>query len=165
MNIERLTAKLLEELDLLHSYLDSAEVIAPAVSKWSVGEQIEHLLFVDARTCERISNPSPSNQIEIKRASLLARLPVKLGFIPRGKVQAPEIAIPKKISKDALRVELALVVEKVGNLPRIKQDLLDSRDLIPHPRFGGLIRKEWLRFLEVHQHHHIKIIQDILRAN
>ena len=164
MNIKKLTARLIGELDLLRGYLDSAEIIAPSVSKWSIGEQIEHLLFVDARTCERIANPSPSNQIEIRRATLLSRLPVMLGFIPRGKIKAPEVAIPKKISKDALVAELGLVKERVMNLPTIEQELLESRDLIPHPRLGGLTRKEWLRFLQVHQHHHLKIIQDILRA-
>jgi hypothetical protein len=31
-----------------------------------------------------------------------------------------------------------------------------------HPYFGGLTPAEWLRFIPVHHHHHLKIVRDIL---
>ena len=33
-----------------------------------------------------------------------------------------------------------------------------------HPLFGGLGGRQWLRFVTVHHHHHLKIVRDIRRA-
>ena len=33
-----------------------------------------------------------------------------------------------------------------------------------HPRFGELGGHQWLRFMAVHHHHHLKIVRDIRRA-
>src|SRR5262249_61199055 len=33
-----------------------------------------------------------------------------------------------------------------------------------HPRFGGLVPSAWVRFITVHQHHHLKIVREIRKA-
>jgi hypothetical protein len=33
-----------------------------------------------------------------------------------------------------------------------------------HPLFGGLGGRQWLRFVTVHHHHHLKIVRDIRGA-
>jgi hypothetical protein len=42
--------------------------------------------------------------------------------------------------------------------------LSSSIATVPHPVFGRLDASQWLRFTEIHQQHHQKIMRDIARA-
>jgi hypothetical protein len=39
-----------------------------------------------------------------------------------------------------------------------------STSAATHQHFGQLRARQWLRFLGIHQHHHLKIIRDIKRS-
>src|SRR5688500_12803314 len=71
----------------------------PGLSGWSVGEHLEHVARVDLSTLaglERVladpANGSPRRITTVGRAVLL------LGWIPRGRGQAPRAVLPRGLS-------------------------------------------------------------------
>ena len=54
--------------------------------------------------------------------------------------------------------------ERVQALARNARGLRTNRAHMNHPIFGGLRPQQWVRFLDIHQHHHMKIIRDIASA-
>ena len=82
------------------------------------------------------------------------------GRIPRGRGKSPEAAVP---SDGITEAELLTMLEE-------SERLLDaSRTLSPdhwyrHFAFGVLDRDRTLKFLRIHNRHHLRIVRDILRA-
>ena len=143
--------------------LQSAE--APRVSKWTVGKQLEHLLLSDRTVLDRFDRltdgrdgPAPGGP------TLVGRVILATGFIPRGAGKAPGAVVPA--GRDAADVEAGLrrLAERfrllAGQLPLLEESGWRCR----HPYFGALDIGEWMRFMDVHHRHHLKIVRDIRKA-
>ena len=82
------------------------------------------------------------------------------GRIPRGRAKAPEIAMPQEgIAGDELGgwFDNAVTwVERAAELPADRW--------FRHFALGVLDRDRALRFVEIHNRHHLQIISDIERA-
>lgn len=77
------------------------------------------------------------------------------GRLPPGKYKVPErlAAMVKKISRE----EAAnLIVKFRSRLDSLKNKIskADSYQKVKHPRLGLLNARQWLRFIEIHTHHH-----------
>jgi hypothetical protein len=80
--------------------------------------------------------------------------------IPRGKGRAPESVLPKgTIAADNLNKNIQVAKSKVKELSG-----LHSNNYFEHPYFGKLNLKPGIKFLKIHTKHHIKIIDDIIKA-
>jgi hypothetical protein len=94
------------------------------------------------------------------RFSILAALILVAGRIPRGRAKAPESAVPRSVLGAA---ELSSLVDEcertVGAAKR-----LDRGAWFKHFALGVLPRDRALRFLDVHNRHHLKIVAEILSA-
>ena len=155
----------LSKFALSNSHLDKLEQIisiedraAKQISSWSVYLQVEHVLLVNSSISEMISKGVEPE--EIKNRTLLSYLVFAFGYIPRGKGKAPEHVLPCRISQ----IELINCIKKLREqyLEISKLDTLNSKLIVGnHPFFGALNRKQWLRFMEIHTNHHLKIINDI----
>ena len=78
--------------------------------------------------------------------------------IPRGKAKAPKTARPEgNQSPEDLRNRIPGLKEKLAGLTK-----LHPNANFKHPFFGSLNLKTTIRFLFVHNQHHLKIVQDIL---
>ena len=138
---------------------------AERVSHWSVGEQLEHLAITSVQVVGLLGKleGEPARDAE-RTAHPVGRLLLALNWIPRGVGKAPEFTRPQGVQPARLREqlgELAAALEQFGaKLP----SLCAARGRFRHPRFGWLDLGQWLRFLEVHQHHHLKIVAEISRA-
>ncbi len=99
-----------------------------------------------------------------RRISLIGRLVLWLGFIPRGKGRAPDPFQPEAVAVEALRHDLADVRQRIDALAASLAVIQGSDASFRHFIFGELTPAEWLRFLGVHHHHHWKIIRDLRRA-
>ena len=141
------------------------EVGAEQVSKWSVGKQLEHLLLSDETILDRFDRltdgregPAPGGKTLVGRIILLT------GFIPRGVGKAPGAVEPA--GRDAADIEAGLrrlaerMAELSENLPLLEEAGWRCR----HPYFGALDVGEWMRFMDVHHRHHLKIVRDIRKA-
>lgn len=134
-----------------------------SVSKWSFGEQLEHLYlsshYVLDRLQESMAGQNPSERMGMYGYGLVVG-----GFIPRGVF--PTIPPLKPVSGtldhiEPLRESLATRLEQLAwDLYEIKASTGKSR----HPRMKYLSASQWLFFADIHHRHHLAIIRDILKA-
>jgi hypothetical protein len=136
-----------------------------SVSSWSVGKHVEHLALSDELTLVGLSkllaNPASGTP---GQPTLVGRICLWAGFIPRGRGKAPKGVVPQGISSEVLADRLAAVRQAFIGLEASIDSLANSSATQPHPVFGRLDASQWLRFTEIHQQHHQKIMRDIERA-
>jgi len=136
-----------------------------SVSSWSVGKHVEHLALSDELTLVGLSkllaNPASGTP---GQPTLVGRLCLWAGFIPRGRGKAPKGVVPQGISSEVLADRLAAVRQGIIGLEASIDSLANSTATQAHPVFGRLDGSQWLRFTVVHHHHHQKIMRDIERA-
>lgn len=138
-------------------YLDLMDRRNESVSKWSVGMHIHHSILVGLGIAERLeaSNPGGSKP----SFSLLRSTVFLTRTIPRGRGKASESVIPDESpQRDEIieGLQVAGQVEaRISRMPRSKW--------WKHGIFGVMDPRGALKFIEVHNHHHLKIIEDILR--
>lgn len=153
------------QLELIKQYIDHADLKNEEISHWSIGQQIEHILLTDKEVLQHIIHHFMFPPEEGNAINLLGYLMLYTGYIPRGKGNAPTNTIPKKRSKQNL-YELYEQVSKLYQQTEEKKTLLDqSLYAFPHPYFGMLTIKQWIRFLNIHTKHHVKIIRELLRSS
>ena len=152
-------------VDLSRSPEDVA-VRIETVSAWSVGEQLEHLALVDRRILDGMEKlrDEPESFPRDGSPKLLGRIFLWLGVIPRGRGQAPAPSRPQGLSADQLATVWSEVERRFRDLEPLLDDLAATGRRMPHPIFGPLDFGQWLRFIQVHHHHHWKIIRDIRAA-
>lgn len=127
------------------------------VSRASVGWHLSHLLKVFHAVYRSMK---ASNPAEFKKEFSLARTTVFFtGKIPRGKARAPKATVPdENLEKRALELQLHEAKQHLyafENLPKNAH--------FPHPFFKQLNKKQTLKFLKIHNEHHLKIVRDILK--
>lgn len=147
-----------EQLEEIKRYIDLTSLRNEEISHWSVGQQIEHILLTDKEVLQQIIHHFMFNPEEGKPTTLFGYLMLFTGYIPRGKGVSPTKTVPKELEERQL-YPLHKQVEK--KKPLIEQSLY----AFPHPYFGMLTIKQWLRFLDVHTNHHLKIIRELLRSS
>lgn len=153
-HFDRLAALLDGEPDRLGS-------LAPRVSRWTVGLQVDHILKVLQVTRQVIASERPALP---RRINLSGRLALALRWFPRGVAKSPKVVQPAGLSRAELLALLAS--ERAGWRELLGQRALLARAeaIYPHPYFGGLTRTQAADFAAVHTRHHLKIVGDILRS-
>lgn len=138
------------------------------VSRWSVAEHLAHLVLVDRTVLERLDRAlapaEPGHHAKPGGLTVAGRVVLGLGYIPRGAGRTPDPFHPEIASLAVLRGDLAEVRERIDRYAGRLGELEASRARFRHFLFGELTAVQWLRFLGVHHHHHLKIIRDIQRA-
>jgi hypothetical protein len=145
-------------LDDLESKIASKDSINPLVSTSNVSWHIAHSLKVINAIAEtvKISNPE-EYQWRFNFSRSLINI---LGFIPRGKGKAPKAVLPTDVqTSEQLREALQTAKQMLLELEH-----LDGKSHFMHPYFGQLNLKQTKKFLAIHTKHHLKIIDDILKA-
>lgn len=138
--------------------------VAPSTSAWNVGQHLEHLLLADRKIfeiwkkIERGAMPSAEGNI-----SFVGRIALFVGRIPRGRGRAPEALCPETVDGAGLVTGLEDMREEISELEKDLPIHETSSWRAPHPVFGPLSPTQWLRFIDIHHQHHLKIVQDIRR--
>jgi hypothetical protein len=142
-------------LDRLEKSIPEFEKSNDAVSKSTVGWQIEHTLLTIKNITYALSKSNPA---DYKWSFKLPRLIVfTFGKIPRGKAKAPNVVLPSgNISVLSLREHLEITRKSIQILGGLERD-----KFFTHPYFGDLKLKQAIKMLEIHTKHHIDIINDI----
>ena len=147
--------RIIEELTTL---TDFAERRADAVSAWSVGTHIQHLSLAMSGISKALlasSSPMPPPRFSVPKFFVLL-----FGRIPRGRGRAPKVTIPEKeSSKEEILVALAAARQGMEAAQSVPFDRW-----FQHPMFGPLTKDQTLRFVEIHNRHHLAIIKEILAA-
>lgn len=145
-----------ETLDQLSRYISKSTVINEKVSQWTVGMQIEHCLLGTRGICRAVANSEPFSGKEKK--GLIRRLIFLTGIIPRGRGKAPEGGIPNaKTTVPELEVMLSKARARIQAAANADPD-----NYWNHFSFGVMKRDEALKFVAIHNWHHLKIISDML---
>jgi hypothetical protein len=140
-------------------------VEAAKVSKWTAGKQIEHLLLSDEtildsfdRLIDGRDGPAPGGP------TLVGRVILRTGFIPRGAGKAPSAVQPAGRDEADIEAALRRLAERFAGLAEQLPLLEESGWRCRHPYFGALDIGQWMRFMDVHHRHHLKIVRDIRKA-
>ena len=145
-------------LDDFIPYLQHHQKLAPQVSAWTVGQQIQHVILATDTVIAQMESPKPQPyryQFSIPRLFCFT-----LGTIPRGKGKAPQDMIP---SAPPTLEQLTAGLER-GPQFQQRYDALPLTAWWTHPVFGRLNKRKNNRLITVHNNHHLKIIRDIVSA-
>ena len=145
-------------LDELKKFIPRADVLVPDVSKWSVGMHVQHCCLATIAVCDSLVASEPP--VPRSSFSLVTSAIFLTGRIPRGRGKSPEQAIPRdEIWTNELE---GLLLDAERRLEAAREA---SRDQwFRHFAFGVLDRDRTLKFIGIHNRHHARIVQDILRA-
>jgi len=142
----------------LRRLASSSHGFAPQVSGWSVGMHIQHCALAMSGILSSLlgcEGPPPE-----RSPNLVGRGVLMTGRIPRGAAQAPAVALPKRdVGQAELIEELARCERLLSSAPEMAENAW-----FRHFGLGVLRRDQALRFLAVHNDHHLRIIRDILAA-
>jgi hypothetical protein len=128
------------------------------ISKTSVGWHLDHTIKVINTVSAKTIDSNSKNYIS--KFNFKQWVIFKLGFFPRGKAKAPKVVLPpEKILEADIMAQLEHAYSNLKIL-----ELLPENAFFEHHLFGMLSKKETLRFLKIHTNHHLKIINDILKA-
>ncbi len=133
------------------------------VSKWSTGQQLEHMYlsshYVLDRIEEALTGANQANHMGIYGVGLMVG-----GFIPRYVFPTIPPLVPKSGSLshiEPLRETLATRLEKIAwDLDLLKSSAGKSL----HPRMKYLTASQWIFFADIHHRHHLAIMKDIQSA-
>lgn len=142
-------------LDHLRASVANASVRVPSVSDWSIGMHVHHCCLAMILICESLRDsvpPPPRSEF-----SLVPWLIFTSGRIPRGRGKSPDIVLPRA---DVSPTELHAHLDESEQLVTEANDL-DPQSWFNHFAFGVLRRDKTLRFIQIHNHHHLRIIADI----
>ncbi len=164
-SLRRRHARILGQLDRMIAVANDPAKLGcqdSEVSQWSVAQQIEHttrVLRSVVDTLEKLirgEGEGPADPKPIGRVILL------VGWIPRGRGKAPEWVRPKGFDSERLMADLARERQRLEELDLGALDRAEGT--LPHTIFGSLTSQRWLRFLEIHNHHHWKIVRKLLQS-
>jgi hypothetical protein len=153
-----------QQLAQMRAFADSGDprLFATAqCSAWCPSEHLDHIVKVSESIVSRLLQmDAPATG----GVSPLGRIILAVGRIPRGRGNAPERLRGARISAAELHASVVKLEGKIDLLSDVH--LAETRGpIVPHPRFGGLRPGQALRFAAVHNDHHLRIIEDILRRS
>jgi hypothetical protein len=147
--------RILQQLTELESHIKRGDIESEKVSSKGTYWHVDHALSVIQKVTQSLNDSKPSD-FEPHR-SFLKTVILFTGYMPRGKGRAPKQTISAdEISMDDLTKSLTETRVAVKKLSKT-----GLNKAFNHPLFGWLTKKETVRFIGIHTHHHLKIIRDI----
>lgn len=144
-------------LQALREAVADTHAQADSVSDWSVGMQIEHCCLCTTLICRSLGvsqAPKPAS------FNPLRNLLLTTARIPRGKANASEVTLPKTGPSTAT---LHDVIDEAAAALQAAL-LLPANRWFDHPLLGAMTKSQALRVVQIHNRHHLKIINDIQAA-
>lgn len=169
-DLQALRRRVLDQVDELLAVAEDPGGFADArteVSGWTPLLHAEHLAKADTASLHQLEaalERSRSGEAG-PRAGFVGRILLALRWIPRGVGKAPETSRPGGAERQEIAAELRAVRARIETLEGSLGEIAEGRGRASHPIFGGLTPAQWLRFLWMHHHHHLKIVRDIRKAS
>jgi len=143
----------------LRAAVPHAQARAPQISAWSVGMHVHHCCLSMHAIRDRLADSS--SRAPWTWRSLIGRLVLRRGRLPRGRAQAPKVARPTAdLSHEGLHAQLEDAEQAVADMRA-----LEPERWIRHFALGTMRRDDAVRFIGIHNRHHLSIIRDILGAS
>ncbi len=135
-------------------------IFKPSSDRWSIAEIIEHLVIVEGRVQQRISDmlkpdADPGAPSQTEDQYIIEQLPLRTN-----KVQAPELIRPKGTwnGPEALKQFLAVrqsTLELLASRPRLRGWTF------PHPIYGPWDGYQWILAAAAHSARHTEQIREL----
>ncbi len=132
---------------------------SPKISEWGVYEHIDHLLKVNDAILIKILG---SERIDGGK-NFLGSFALLSGWLPRGRGKSPPKLRGELASKESLHTRIEGILQQLNKLKNLPEKLADKQGVMKHIYFGVLNTAEWIKFIRIHNRHHLKIINDILK--
>ncbi|MDX1565108.1 MAG: DUF1569 domain-containing protein [Phycisphaeraceae bacterium] len=139
----------------LRAAIDHADRCVESVSMWTVGHHIEHCALAAERMVAAVAESTPPPK---GRRTAVGLMVLKMGKIPRGRGKAPEPSVPQGALSEA---ELSTCLDRAEAAIE-KAAGLDPNQWFRHFAFGTLKRDQAMKLIDIHNRHHLKIIEDIV---
>ncbi len=150
--------KIKQQVQELENHIKHFDSLDKSVSDVNVGWHICHTLMACIGIIKALEKSNPK---DYKFDFVPLRILVfTLGKIPRGKGKAPKPAQPKPtFTKENIEENLKNCHTVLSNI-----DAIPDEHFFKHHVFGNLKKAKTLKFITIHNEHHLKIIRDILKA-
>ena len=132
--------------------------VVAKLSGWSIAAHLDHTLKATRLIVASIAS---GHALQGSGISMLGRVVLLTGYIPRGRAKSPESLVGMACAKEELLEQRKAVAAELAALAAPFAQNGSTR-LVRHPFFGALTAKQGLRFAEVHTEHHLKIAREIL---
>jgi hypothetical protein len=154
--IEESYAEIKAQIEELRGLIPQRDVGSADISGWSVGMHVHHCgLAMSAIAGSLIECDEPARS---RKPGPNASMILNAGSIPRGVAQAPDIAIPTRdVTGRVLEETLGESEARLDRLPPVSDGCW-----FRHFALGVLAKHDAVRFMSVHNAHHLKIVADIL---
>ena len=141
----------------LESHIPNLEKTNSKISSSSIGWQIDHCLLVINGIIGQLEVSNPSEYRP--KFNFPKFIVFTTGKIPRGKARAPKVVTPVDVATaDELKSKIELAKTNI-----LKLNSFPTNAHFKHPFFGDINATKTDKFLKIHTHHHLKIIEDILK--
>lgn len=137
---------------------------AQRISTWSIADQLDHIARATQAMTGAIEMALLPEAPTDGRASLVGRAVLATGWIPRGVGKAPESTQPETGSREQLGNLLADARRALDRLEPRLPEIDGAQGRVNHFAFGDLTPRQWLRIIDIHTRHHLKIVRDIQGA-
>ncbi|MCL7967398.1 MAG: DinB family protein [marine benthic group bacterium] len=146
------------EIEALRRAAARCDTHDPDVSQWTVGMHVHHCCLATTAVCESLLASEPPTPRAPR--SVLTAAVFLFGRIPRGRGKSPEQAMPEAgVSREDLDAMLDASAEGLRAVAAT-----DPRKWFRHFSFGVMDRDRTLKFVRIHNRHHLRIIADIIKS-
>ncbi|MDJ0522492.1 MAG: DinB family protein [Planctomycetota bacterium] len=146
---------------------DRLYAVAPGVSQWSPAQHVQHALIALRRIFAAVTQlqGGEGEAIQPRGAPTLQGRALLLGgWIPRGKADAPDFAVPDDIPSRAAMLDVhERACARYAEIAPVAGALRSVPGVIEHQVLKGLSASQWWRFARIHTEHHLAIIDDVDR--
>ncbi len=151
-----------EMTEMANSPDDALGLRVEGVSLWSVGQHLDHMAVAAKGMLTAIfmllGSPKAATEGE---PAFAGRIVLWTGYIPRGKGKSPDAVLPKSQTPDEIRKNIQMVQGFVKGIEAKLGQIEACKGKTPHPALGSFTAAQWVRFIDIHNYHHFKIIRDI----
>ena len=140
---------------------------AAGVSEWSAGQHLHHIAQSNRVIARSIAGlvTSESETDADRRVNLAGITILASGYIPRGRGKAPaRLHPPSSLAREDIESAVTASVRSIDGLKELAGIIEKRRSRLKHPYLGYLRSSQWLRFMNVHTGHHLRIVRDVEHA-
>jgi hypothetical protein len=149
----------------LVSVTDEEFMLTPSIGGWSYSEVYTHIFDSSLLSLIAVQN-CIKGKGKNEKTNFDAKAILFFGMLPPGK----RYKVPTRLIDRAKKIDLItakqfidnfeLQLEKTGS----QLEKANTSIKVAHPRLGFLNAKQWLRFIEIHLHHHLKQLRRIEKS-
>lgn len=141
----------------IEAQISNRDVRNTEVSQSDVAWHLDHMLKAINNISKELSESDPAQFTS--EFNPIRTVVLTSNIIPRGAAQAPaSVKPPDDISTQAIYDQLAQAKKNA----KMVFEQVDENGHFNHNEFGVLNKSQAMRLMQVHTHHHLKIINDIL---